>query len=199
MAGLRGIAKGPQVVAQVQQLNVDHHEPKKIIKDSDVTVTLPSYDEAKVRLGLRILNNQRVEDLIIYGVKGNKRKKVPLLPDLIGEIAGELQNVAPADGHKWVGFIASYNPKDHGNGDFVTTIAVEPFNIHDNGFQVVAIAFTPVGSNFERHHYGVATSILPGKNGKLISMTARIRSPGPEVQKKEQKKGKKKISKKRKR
>ena len=47
---------------------------------------------------------------------------------------------------------------------FKTMLRLSPFAVHDNGFQVVTVAFTHANHTFARDNYVFGISLLPGKN-----------------------------------
>ena len=120
----------------------------------------------KVLIGLRVRNDQDILSLRIFGKQGTV--EIPVTREAAGgTIATQLDQVAPAPGEKWIGFVSDYNERQHGKNGFKTEIKVSNFTANPNGFQEVPVAFTykdPAGNEFTAGHYVVTTSILPGSN-----------------------------------
>ena len=69
---------------------------------------------------------------------------------------------------KWATFLADYDPAF--GTKFNSTLRVSPFSVHDNGFQVVTVAFTHANRTFANDNYLFGLSILPGKNNAALQL-----------------------------
>lgn len=122
----------------------------------------------KVLIGLRVRSDQDILDFKLFGKKGATKPPIPLAREASGgPIATQLEAVASAPGERWIGYVADYNHRQHGENGFTTELQVSSFTANANGFQEVPVAFTykdPAGNEFTAGHYLVTTSILPGQN-----------------------------------
>jgi hypothetical protein len=146
----------------------------------------------KVLIGFRIEAAQDIVDFQLFGKKGGHPKQIPTQREVAPfNIATQLQVIAPEAGEKWIGYIADYDPSEHGGNPFTTVLEVRPFTTNGNGFQEVPVAFTyqdPAGNEFTAGHYIVGTSILPGKDADPEPPPEH--TPKPVVKKKPKKKAK---------
>ena len=73
-----------------------------------------------------------------------------------------------APDERWATFLADYDPLF--GAKFKTTLRLSPFAVHDNGFQVVTVAFTHANHTFARDNYVFGISLLPGKNNAGVQL-----------------------------
>ena len=69
---------------------------------------------------------------------------------------------------RWATYLASYQPSF--GTKFTSKLRLSPFDVHDNGFQVVTVAFTHANRQFATDNYIFGLSILPGKNNAGIQL-----------------------------
>jgi hypothetical protein len=69
---------------------------------------------------------------------------------------------------RWATFLADYDPAF--GAKFKTTLRLSPFAVHDNGFQVITVAFTHANHAFARDNYVFGISLLPGKNNAGVQL-----------------------------
>jgi hypothetical protein len=189
---------------------------RKMEKESTVGIDVRAPQVSRIKIGIRIKTYEKIDSLQIKG------KGTPLMlwketdpfpsgePPLSGgqpSIVTQLKAIYDTDnpdgtptGDQWIGFIAKYDPADHGTKIFDTDLVVNPVDkIPANGFQPVTIAFTTEGNRFETDHYIVATSILPGEDSTFAHMAITLNKKKVAASKKKTSKAKTAKKKKRKR
>jgi hypothetical protein len=95
---------------------------------------------------------------------------MPLHPQPPGDpIAQDLETaLGRAADERWATYLADYQPS-YGT-KFTSKLRLSPFDVHDNGFQVVTVAFTHANRQFATDNYIFGLSILPGKNNAGIQL-----------------------------
>jgi len=173
---MSGNKKGGQhklvITKKSLQYPVDPGNPGsvKIQKESDVDAQTPLPQLAiQLKLGLRIKQTQTVE-LFEVRFKPGSTGLLPLHvqpPD--DPIAQDLTTtLGRAPDERWATFLADYDPAF--GAKFQTTLRLSPFAVHDNGFQVVTVAFTHANHSFARDNYVFGISLLPGKNNAGVQL-----------------------------
>ncbi len=69
---------------------------------------------------------------------------------------------------RWATYLANYEPSF--GTKFKTKLRLSPFEVHDNGYQVVTVAFTHANHKFATDNYIFGLSMLPGKNNAGIQL-----------------------------
>ena len=164
---MTGNIRGGQAKLIIKKKTVNF-PPQKIEKESELDAQTPKPDHAiQLKLGLRIKQAQQVEALELRPVGGGlmavhaQPANDPIAQDLavtLGLAADE----------KWATFLADYDPAF--GTKFNSTLRLSPFNVHDNGFQVVTVAFTHANRTFANDNYLFGLSILPGKNNAALQL-----------------------------
>lgn len=192
-ANLKGAQQGATVTQKHRPNYSDdpNTHKRKMQKESTVAVDVRAPQVSRIKIGIRIKTFQNIDSLKIKG-QGHPLKLwketdpfPPGEPPLSGgqpSIANQLKAIYDTSntdgtptGDQWIGFIAKYDPAQHGTKSFDTDLVVNPVdNIPANGFQPVTIAFTTEGNRFETDHYIVATSILPGEKSTFAHMAITL-------------------------
>jgi hypothetical protein len=174
-----------------------HH---KIEKESEVDAQTPPPDHAlQLKLGLRIKAAQEVELFEVRQASSGTAMPLNAQPPN-GPIAQDLEvALGRAADERWATYLADYQPSF--GTKFTSKLRLSPFDVHDNGFQVVTVAFTHANRQFATDNYIFGLSILPGKNNAGIQLalnatpsskkTAPARKPNPAKKAKAVKKPKK--------
>ena len=143
-----------------------HH---KIEKESEVDAQTPPPDHAlQLKLGLRIKAAQEVE---LFEVRqASTGTQMPLSAQPANDsIAQDLEiALGRAADERWATYLANYQPSF--GTKFTSKLRLSPFDVHDNGFQVVTVAFTHANRQFATDNYIFGLSILPGKNNAAIEL-----------------------------
>lgn len=142
----------------------------KIEKESDVAAETPLPSQAlQLKLGLRVKLAQTVE-LFEVRFKPGPDGLLPLHAQPIDDpIAQDLTaTLGRAPDERWATFLADYDPAF--GAKFKTTLRLSPFAVHDNGFQVITVAFTHANRTFARDNYVFGISLLPGKNNAGVQL-----------------------------
>jgi hypothetical protein len=173
---MSGNQKGGQhklvITKKSLQYPVDPGNPGnvKIEKESDVEAqtSLP-LQAIQLKLGLRIKQAQTVE-LFEVRFKPGATGVLPLhVQPADDPIAHDLTaTLGRAPDERWATFLADYDPLF--GAKFKTTLRLSPFAVHDNGFQVVTVAFTHANHTFARDNYVFGISLLPGKNNAGVQL-----------------------------
>jgi len=173
---MSGNRKGGQhklvITKKSLQYPVDPGNPGnvKIEKESDVAAETPLPQQAlQLKLGLRIRQAQTVE-LFEVRFKPGPDGLLPLhVQPADDPIAQDLTaTLGRAPDERWATFLADYDPLF--GAKFKTTLRLSPFAVHDNGFQVVTVAFTHANHSFARDNYVFGISLLPGKNNAGVQL-----------------------------
>jgi hypothetical protein len=141
---------------------------QKIEKESELDAQTPTPDHAmQLKLGLRIKQAQQIEALELRPAGGGLMAvhAQPANDPIAQDLAATLGLAAD---EKWATFLADYDPAF--GTKFNSTLRLSPFNIHDNGFQVVTVAFTHANRTFANDNYLFGLSILPGKNNAALQL-----------------------------
>jgi hypothetical protein len=173
---MSGNRKGGQhklvITKKSLQYPVDPGNPGniKIEKESDVAAetTLPQ-EALQLKLGLRVKLAQTVELFEVRfkpGADGLLPLHVQPADDPIAQDLTATLGRAPDE--RWATFLADYDPLF--GAKFKTTLRLSPFAVHDNGFQVVTVAFTHANHTFARDNYVFGISLLPGKNNAGVQL-----------------------------
>ncbi|HET9855658.1 MAG TPA: hypothetical protein VFR53_11430 [Methylomirabilota bacterium] len=154
------------------QYPVDPGDPGnvKIEKESDVAAETPLPSQAlQLKLGLRVKLAQTVE-LFEVRFKPGPDGLLPLHAQPVDDpIAQDLTaTLGRAPDERWATFLADYDPAF--GAKFKTTLRLSPFAVHDNGFQVITVAFTHANRTFARDNYVFGISLLPGKNNAGVQL-----------------------------
>jgi hypothetical protein len=142
----------------------------KIEKESDVAAETPLPSQAlQLKLGLRVKLAQTVE-LFEVRFKPGPDGLLPLHAQPVDDpIAQDLTaTLGRAPDERWATFLADYDPAF--GAKFKTTLRLSPFAVHDNGFQVITVAFTHANHAFARDNYVFGISLLPGKNNAGVQL-----------------------------
>src|SRR6185436_14113309 len=158
---MTGNIRGGQAKLIIKKKTVNF-PPQKIEKESELDAQTPKPDHAiQLKLGLRIKQAQQIEALELRPAGGGLMAVHPQAPN--DPIAQDL-----AADEKWATFLADYDPAF--GTKFNSTLRVSPFSVHDNGFQVVTVAFTHANRTFANDNYLFGLSILPGKNNAALQL-----------------------------
>lgn len=163
---------------------------RKMEKESSLDFRVNGAQIARIKIGIRIRGYHEIETLT---VKGRGRSMIlwpetswpstePLLNPPQPPISQQCDLVfsttnpdGSPSGDRWFGFVAKYNPSQHGSNGFDTTIVVKNVDlIPANGFETVTIAFTTEGTLFATGHYVVATSVLPGEDSTFLHRSVTL-------------------------
>jgi hypothetical protein len=164
---MTGNIRGGQAKLIIKKKTVNF-PPLKIEKESELDAQTPTPDHAmQLKLGLRIKQAQHVEALELRPAGGGLMAvhAQPANDPIAQDLAATLGLAAD---EKWATFLADYDPAF--GTKFNSTLRVSPFNIHDNGFQVVTVAFTHANRTFANDNYLFGLSILPGKNNAALQL-----------------------------
>ena len=164
---MTGNIRGGQAKLIIKKKTVNF-PPQKIEKESEVDAQTPKPDHAiQLKLGLRIKHAQQIEALELRPAGGGLMAVHPQPPN--DPIAQDLAaTLGLAADEKWATFLADYDPAF--GTKFNSTLRVSPFSVHDNGFQVVTVAFTHANRTFANDNYLFGLSILPGKNNAALQL-----------------------------
>jgi len=172
---MSGGTRGGQAKLVIKKKNV-HYPPSpgpaghhKIEKESAVDAQTPPPDHAlQLKLGLRIKAAQAVE---LFEVRqASTGTLMPLNAQPPNDpIAQDLEiALGRAADERWATYLANYQPSF--GTKFASKLRLNPFDVHDNGFQVVTVAFTHANRQFATDNYIFGLSILPGKNNAAIEL-----------------------------
>jgi hypothetical protein len=172
---MSGGTRGGQAKLVIKKKNV-HYPPSpgpaghhKIEKESAVDAQTPPPDHAlQLKLGLRIKAAQAVE---LFEVRqASTGTLMPLNAQPPNDpIAQDLEiALGRAADERWATYLANYQPSF--GTKFASKLRLNPFDVHDNGFQVVTVAFTHANRQFATDNYIFGLSILPGKNNSAIEL-----------------------------
>jgi hypothetical protein len=142
----------------------------KIEKESDVAAETPlPLQPIQLKLGLRIKQAQTVE-LFEVRFKPGPDGMLPLhVQPADDPIAQDLTaTLGRGPDERWATFLADYDPQF--GARFKTKLRLSPFAAHDNGFQLVTVAFTHANHTFARDNYVFGISLLPGKNNAGVQL-----------------------------
>jgi hypothetical protein len=155
----------------------------KIEKESEVDAQTPPPDHAiQLKLGLRIKAAQEVEVFEVRQASTGTAMPLSAQPPN-GPIAQDLEvALGRAADERWVTYLADYQPTF--GTKFTSKLRLSPFEVHDNGFQVVTVAFTHANRQFATDNYIFGLSILPGKNNAGIQLPLNPTPPKPKPAKK---------------
>jgi hypothetical protein len=173
---MSGNIRGGQAKLSIKKKNIHYppHPPQpgqsKIEKESDVDAQTPPPDHAlQLKLGLRIRQGQQIELFEVRPAGGGA--VMPLHAQAANDpIAQDLEaTLGRAADERWATYLADYQP---GYGTkFTSKLRLSPFDVHDNGFQVVTVAFTHANRHFATDNYIFGLSILPGKNNAAVQLS----------------------------
>lgn len=191
---MSGNIRGGQAKLVIKKKTV-HFPPTKIEKESEVEAQTPPPNHAlQLKLGLRIKAAQSIE---LFEVRQTASGTIMALhPQSPGDaIAQDLETaLGRAADERWATYLADYQPS-YGT-KFTSKLRLSPFDVHDNGFQVVTVAFTHANRQFATDNYIFGLSILPGKNNAGIQLglgggapTSSSRAPKTVSKRKTAKKG----------
>ncbi|HSE06524.1 MAG TPA: hypothetical protein VLK35_20420 [Methylomirabilota bacterium] len=165
---MSGNIRGGQAKLVIKKKNVNF-PPAKIEKESEVEAQTPPPNHAlQLKLGLRIKAAQEIE---VFEVRQTSSGAVMALhPQPPGDpIAQDLETaLGRAADERWATYLADYQPSF--GTKFTSKLRLSPFDVHDNGFQVVTVAFTHANRQFTADNYIFGLSILPGKNNAGIQL-----------------------------
>jgi len=164
---MTGNIRGGQAKLIIKKKTVNF-PPQKIEKESELDAQTPKPDHAmQLKLGLRIKQVQQVEALELRPTSGGLMAvhPQPANDPIAQDLAATLGLAAD---EKWATFLADYDPAF--GTKFNSTLRVSPFSVHDNGFQVVTVAFTHANRTFANDNYLFGLSILPGKNNAALQL-----------------------------
>jgi hypothetical protein len=164
---MTGNIRGGQAKLIIKKKTVNF-PPLKIEKESELDAQTPTPDHAmQLKLGLRIKQAQQIEALELRPAGGGLMAvhAQPANDPIAQDLAATLGLAAD---EKWATFLADYDPAF--GTKFNSTLRLSPFNIHDNGFQVVTVAFTHANRTFANDNYLFGLSILPGKNNAALQL-----------------------------
>jgi hypothetical protein len=164
---MTGNIRGGQAKLIIKKKTVNF-PPQKIEKESELDAQTPTPDHAmQLKLGLRIKQAQQIEALELRPAGGGLMAvhAQPANDPIAQDLAATLGLAAD---EKWATFLADYDPAF--GTKFNSTLRLSPFNIHDNGFQVVTVAFTHANRTFANDNYLFGLSILPGKNNAALQL-----------------------------
>ena len=181
---MTGNIRGGQAKLIIKKKTINF-PPQKIEKESELDAQTPKPDHAiQLKLGLRIKQAQQIEALELRPAGGGLMAVHPQpANDPIAQDLAATLGVAADE--KWATFLADYDPAF--GTKFNSTLRVSPFSVHDNGFQVVTVAFTHANRTFANDNYLFGLSILPGKNNAALQLPL---SGSPQSAKKPVKKAK---------
>lgn len=171
---MTGNIRGGQAKLVIKKKNVHFppHPPQpghqKIEKESEVDAQTPAPSHAmQLKLGLRIKQAQEVELFELRPAGGGLMAVHRQAAN--DPIAQELEvTLGRAADEQWATFLADYQPSF--GTKFTSKLRLSPFDVHDNGFQVVTVAFTHANRQFATDNYLFGLSILPGKNNAAIQL-----------------------------
>ncbi len=171
---MTGNIRGGQakLVIKKKHVHFPPHPPgpgqQKIEKESDVDAQTPPPNHAmQLKLGLRIKQAQQVELFELRPAGGGLMALHPQAPN--DPIAQDLEaTLGRAADEKWATFLADYQPSF--GTKFTSKLRLSPFDVHDNGFEVVTVAFTHANRQFATDNYVFGLSILPGKNNAGVQL-----------------------------
>jgi hypothetical protein len=196
---MSGSTRGGQAKLVIKKKNV-HFPPgqpghSKIEKESEVDAQTPPPGHAlKLKLGLRIKAAQNVELFEVRQASSGTLMGLDAQP-ADDPIAQDLEvALGRSADERWVTYLADYKPA-YGT-KFTSKLRLSPFDVHDNGFQVVTVAFTHADRQFATDNYIFGLSILPGKNNAGIQLGFGGGAPTPAKKPKPVKKAAAKKSKK---
>jgi len=164
---MTGNIRGGQAKLVIKKKTVNF-PPQKIEKESELDAQTPTPSHAmQLKLGLRIKQAQQVELLELRPAAGGVMAVHPQPPN--DPIAQDLDvTLGRAADEKWATFLADYEPSF--GTKFTSTLRLSPFAVHDNGFQVVTVAFTHENRTFADDNYLFGLSILPGRHNSAIQL-----------------------------
>jgi hypothetical protein len=163
---MSGNIRGGQAKLIIQKKSV-HFPPQKIEKESEVDAQTPPPDHAlQLKLGLRIKQAQQVELFEVRQAGSGSLMPLHVQPPN-DPIAQDLEiALGRAADERWMTYLADYQPSF--GTKFTSKLRLSPFDVHDNGFQVVTVAFTHANRQFATDNYVFGLSILPGRNNAGI-------------------------------
>ena len=164
---MTGNIRGGQAKLIIKKKTINF-PPQKIEKESELDAQTPKPDHAiQLKLGLRIKQAQQIEALELRPAGGGLMAihPQPANDPIAQDLAATLGLAAD---EKWATFLADYDPAF--GTKFNSTLRVSPFSVHDNGFQVVTVAFTHANRTFANDNYLFGLSILPGKNNAALQL-----------------------------
>jgi hypothetical protein len=164
---MTGNIRGGQAKLIIKKKTINF-PPQKIEKESELDAQTPKPDHAiQLKLGLRIKQAQQIETLELRPAGGGLMAvhPQPANDPIAQDLAATLGLAAD---EKWATFLADYDPAF--GTKFNSTLRVSPFSVHDNGFQVVTVAFTHANRTFANDNYLFGLSILPGKNNAALQL-----------------------------
>jgi len=164
---MTGNIRGGQAKLIIKKKTINF-PPQKIEKESELDAQTPKPDHAiQLKLGLRIKQAQQIEALELRPAGGGLMAvhPQPANDPIAQDLAATLGLAAD---EKWATFLADYDPAF--GTKFDSTLRVSPFSVHDNGFQVVTVAFTHANRTFANDNYLFGLSILPGKNNAALQL-----------------------------
>lgn len=141
----------------------------KIHKQSQAQLKTMIVPAGKIKIGVRVKQTEKVEQLEILGKNGQQLVLTPAPPQENSPNNPVALDLATAFGvgsdEKWATYTANWNPATFGK-TFDTKLVLNPFECHANGVRVFMIAITYDSLSFANDHYVYGVSILPGENSK---------------------------------
>jgi hypothetical protein len=170
---------------------------RQMEKESGLEYRVNGAQVARIKIGIRIRAYHQIESLKVLG-RAHPVKALTVWPETswpagepvlappqspISQQCDSVYSTTNPDGSPtgdmWFGFVAKYDPSQHGTNGFDTTIVVKNVDlIPANGFETVTIVFTPEGNMFATDHYIVATSVLPGENSTFAHRSVVLNGSG---------------------
>lgn len=141
--------------------NPAHHPSlPRVEKRSNVRVAGTGFTEGRVKLGLRVHEDDEVGSFVIRDRRGQQLRLDPA-PQHVAELEAGLGRAA---GEKWLAYETNWTRQ---NGVvFDTGLTLERHAIPDNGFRVVTVAFTHTDKRFDQDDYIYGVSVVPGRHSR---------------------------------
>ena len=148
---------------------------KLVKKASSVEFTDGPTDHIKVKIGVRVQSGQTATiEATANGLPVEVvAETLPPKPGL-RYIAKEMADAFGGSVKEWLGFTMQFDPdyKDK----FASDITLKPVeSIPSHGFQVLTVVFARYGDDLTKKHYMVATSVIPGPDGRALHVRMRGR------------------------
>jgi len=172
----------------------------KSVRDADFSGPMPS-GATLIKLGIRVKLGQ-TPNLVLTtrATTGNPGTPIPLTPLPASDpVVADLTTALGCCSHEqWFAFTLNWNPTL--KLKFDSTLTLSPFTsafVHQNGFEIVTVAFCHNSQTFSGGVYSYAISVLPGQHSIGFPLSA-MTSPAKKTTKKSAKKPKAKTKSKKK-
>ncbi len=141
--------------------NPAHHPSlPQVEKRSRVRVAGTGFSAGRIKLGLRLHQDDGVGRFTIRDRRGRELRLDPA-PQHVAELDAGLGRAA---GERWLAYETDWTPQT--GVEFATELVLDHHAIPDNGFRVVAVAFTHTDKRFDQDDYIYGVSVIPGRNSR---------------------------------